>query len=293
MSDRYAYYPGCSGLGTSKEYDSSTRAVCSALGLDLVDIPDWSCCGSSPAHALDHSLSAALAARNLELVESQGLDVAITPCPSCLTNLKTSSHRMETEKFREKVNLLLDTPYNGTVKSMSVLQVLIEQVGMEAIAARVSRPLKGLRLAPYYGCIMNRPPEVMEFDDPENPTAMDKILTALGAEVVPFPLKVECCGASYGVPRKDIVARLSGKLLSCARDLGADAMVVACPMCQMNLDLRQEQVGKAMGVQFSLPVIYITQAIGFALQLPAKNLGLNKLCVDPRPILSRVLAAAS
>ena len=293
MSTAFAYYPGCSGLGTSREYDTSTRAVCEALGLKLVDIPDWSCCGSSPAHSLDHSLSAALVARNLGLVETIGLDTALTPCPSCLTNLKTSAHRMEGEKFREKVNRLLDRPYEGSVKSMSVLQALVEQVGIDAIAAAVRRPLNGLRLAPYYGCIMNRPPDVMQFDNPENPTSMDNILIALGAEVVPFPLKVECCGASYGVPRKDIVGRLSGKLLSCAADAGAEAMVVACPMCQMNLDLRQEQLSRAMGVKFRLPVLYFTQVMGFAMQLPEERLGLNKLCVDPMPALSKVLAAAS
>lgn len=288
MTDSFAYYPGCSGLGTSKEYDRSARAVCAALGIKLVDIPDWSCCGSSPAHTLDHYLSAALAARNLEGVEKMDLDTALTPCPSCLTNLKTATHRMLSPTFRDKVNQLLDKPYEGKVETMSVLQALIEKVGIDAIAARVRRPLKGIKLAPYYGCIMNRPPEVMQFDDPENPVAMDKILAALGAEVVPFPLKVECCGASYGVPRRNIVTRLSGKLLSTARDAGADAMVVACPMCQMNLDLRQEQVNKAMGTNFQMPIIYFTQLMGFAMGLPEKDLGFKKLCVSPKALLSRV-----
>jgi heterodisulfide reductase subunit B2 len=291
MSDAFAYYPGCSGLGTSKEYDISTRAVCTALGLKLVDIPDWSCCGSSPAHMQDHFLSAALAARNLELVGTMGLSTAVTPCPSCLTNLKTATHRMQGPAFREKVNRLLDRPHNGSVESMSVLQLLFERIGTEAIAAKVRRPLKGIRLAPYYGCIMNRPPEIMAFDDPENPTAMDKIITALGAEVVPFPLKVECCGASFGVTRKDIVARLSGKLFSCAGAVGAEAIVVACPMCQMNLDLRQKQVGRAMGMNYQMPVLYFTQLMGFALGLPDEDLGLDKLCVSPMPLLGKILPA--
>ncbi len=288
MTDAFAYYPGCSGQGTSKEYDTSTRAVCAALGVKLVDVPDWSCCGSSPAHTLDHYLSAALAARNLEVVEKLDLDTALTPCPSCLTNLKTSAHRMHAPDFRDRVNQLLDRPYKGSVKAMSVLQALVEKVGIEAIAAKVSRPLTGMKVAPYYGCIMNRPSEVMEFDDPENPIAMDRILSALGAEVVPFSLKVECCGASYGVPRKDIVTRLSGKLLSCARDAGAEAVVVACPMCQMNLDLRQEQVNRALGMNFQMPIIYFTQLMGFAMGLPEKNLGFGKLCVSPKALLSRV-----
>jgi heterodisulfide reductase subunit B len=292
MSGDLAYYPGCSGHGTSKEYDSSTRAVCAALGLNLVDIPDWSCCGSSPAHTLDHSLAAALAARNLELVETMGLGTTVTPCPSCLTNLKAATHRIRKEAFREKVNNLLDRPYQGSVQSLSILQVLVERIGIDAIAAKVSRPLAGLKVAPYYGCIMTRPPEIMTFDDPENPMAMDDIMTALGAEVVPFPLKVECCGASYGVPRQDIVTRLSGKLLACARDCGAQAVVVACPMCQMNLDLRQEQVNKAMNEKFQIPVIYFTQLMGLALGCTEEELGLNKLNVNPWPVLSQALKAA-
>ncbi len=292
MSNDFAYYPGCSGHGTSKEYDRSTRAVCAAFDLNLVDIPDWSCCGSSPAHTLDYSFAAALAARNLELVENMGLGTAITPCPSCLTNLKAATYRIQKDAFREKVNSLLDRPYQGSVQSLSVLQVLVEHIGTGAIAARVRRPLTGLRVAPYYGCIMNRPPEIMSFDDSENPMAIDNIMTALGAEVVPFPLKVECCGASFGVPRQDIVARLSGKLLACARDIGAHVMVVACPMCQMNLDLRQDQVNKALNESFQMPVLYFTQLMGLALGCSEDDLGLDRLSVSPRPILSKVLTVA-
>ena len=168
---------------------------------------------------------------------------------------------------------------------------MIETIGAKAIAAKVTRPLDGLRVAPYYGCIMNRPPEVMAFDDPENPTVMDDILAALGAAVVPFPLKVECCGGSFGVPRQDVVTRLSGKLLACARDNGADVVAVACPMCQMNLDLRQGQVNRAMGVRFGLPVLYFTQLMGFAMGLEGKELGFGKLNINPRPVLDKVLAA--
>lgn len=292
MSEAIAYYPGCSGLGTSREYDSSTRAVCAAVGLSLVDIPDWSCCGSSPAHTKDHYFSAALAARNLQIVAGQGLGKAITPCPSCLTNLRTAAHRMEAAEFKGRVDRLLDEPYTGNVDAQSVLQALVEIVGLDAIAALVRTPLKGLKVAPYYGCIMNRPPEVMAFDDCENPMAMDNILTALGAEVVPFPLKVECCGASYGLPRADIVANLSGKLLETAKLAGADMIAVACPMCQMNLDLRQGQVNRAMGTNYRIPVPYFTQLMGVALNIADEELGFGQLCVDPRPVLSKALAGA-
>jgi heterodisulfide reductase subunit B len=292
MSDAIAYYPGCSGLGTSKEYDASTRAVCRALGLSLVDIPDWSCCGSTPAHTKDHTLSAALSARNLQLVAGMGLTTAATPCPSCLTNLRTANHRMEAPAMAEKVNKLLDDAYAGGVEAISVLQALVENIGLDAIKAAVRTPLTGLKVACYYGCIMNRPPELMKFDDWENPMAMDNVLAALGATVLPFPLKVECCGASYGIPRQDIVAKLTGKLLDAARAIGADMVAVACPLCQMNLDLRQGQVNRALGTNFRIPVPYYTQLMGVALNVADEELGFDKLCLDPRPVLNKALSGA-
>ncbi|HWQ61330.1 MAG TPA: CoB--CoM heterodisulfide reductase iron-sulfur subunit B family protein [Negativicutes bacterium] len=292
MSESIAYYPGCSGLGTSKEYDASTRAVCAAVGLTLVDIPDWSCCGSTPAHTTDHSLSAALSARNLQLVAGMGMKTAATPCPSCLTNLRTANHRTENPAFKAKVDKLLDEPYAGGVNAISVLQALVEEIGIDSLAAAVRTPLTGLTVACYYGCIMNRPPELMAFDDCENPMAMDNILAAMGATVVPFPLKVECCGASYGIPRGDIVARLSGKLLEAATLAGADMIAVACPLCQMNLDLRQGQVNRATGARYRMPVPYFTQLMGVALNIADAAIGFDKLCIDPRPVLSKALSGA-
>lgn len=278
----YAYYPGCSGQGTSLEYDSSTRAVCRALGLNLVDVPDWSCCGSTPAHTVDPLLSSALAARNLAQAENLDVQALITPCPSCLTSLKMAVHHMSDRDFRLRVNKLLDRPVRRELPVTSVLQAMVEDVGPDTLAGRLpDKPLAGLKLAPYYGCIMNRPPEVMRFDDHENPTAMDRLMQALGAEVVSFPLKVECCGASFGVARKDVTARLSGKLLETAESLGAHAMVTACPLCQMNLDLRQGQASAAAGRQFRMPVFYYTQLIALALRLPLDAIGLSKLCVSP------------
>lgn len=289
---RVAYYPGCSGQGTSLEYERSTRAVCQAVGLELVDVPDWSCCGSSPAHTVSHVLSAALSARNLQQAQGLGLDVVATPCPSCLTNLRNAAVEMEDEDFRAQVNGLLDLPYTGGVDPQSVLQVLVERVGVDEVARRVVQPLTGLRVACYYGCIMNRPPERMRFDHHENPMAMDRLMAAIGLEVAPFPLKVECCGASFGVPRGDIVMRLSGKLLDAARRLGVDAMVTACPLCQMNLDLRQSQINAALRENFRIPVFYYTQLLGLALGVPRQELGLDRLCVDPRLALGKVKAPA-
>ncbi len=287
----FAYYPGCSGQGTSIEYDKSTRAVCKALGIELVDIPDWSCCGSSPAHTVDHILSAALSARNILQAEDMDVQGIITPCPSCLTNLKVASHRMRDEQFKEKVDDLLNEPCRNDLPIMSVLQVIYEKLGPKALAAKVTNPLKGLKLAPYYGCIMNRPPEVMDFDDCENPVAMDHLMEAVGAEVMPFPLKVECCGASFGVARNDVVTKLSGKLLDVAADCGAAAMVTACPLCQMNLDMRQDQINRANKSSHKMAVFYYTQLIGKALGLSDASLMLDKLCVDPGHLFREIETA--
>ncbi|MDA3832408.1 MAG: CoB--CoM heterodisulfide reductase iron-sulfur subunit B family protein [Spirochaetales bacterium] len=284
----YAYYPGCSSTGTSVEYDMSSRAVCGALDIQLNDVPDWSCCGATPAHTVDHTLSSALSARNLDQVASMGVDACVTPCPSCLSNLKMASHRMEDEVFRDKVNNLLDKPANTKVGAKSVLQILVEDYGVENIKKKVVKPLTGLVVGAYYGCILNRPAELMQFDDREHPMAMDNIMEALGATVVPFPLKVECCGASFGIPRKDLVKRLSGKLLDTAKEIGAMALVTACPLCQMNLDMRQEQVNHANDSHHTMPIFYFTQLMGLALGLTEKELGIDKLCVSPRTILDEL-----
>ena len=286
MKRRYAYYPGCSGQGTSKEYETSTRAVCQALGMELVDIPDWNCCGSTPAHTVDHRLSCALAGRNLAQAGLLGgVEAILTPCPSCLTNLKTASHKLQDPGFAQQVNKLLDKPVETSLPVKSVLQAISEDVGPDAVRRKSYRWLTGLTLAPYYGCIMNRPPELMAFDDHENPVAMDNLMTALGAQVAPYPLKVECCGASYGVARQDLVCALSGKLLDAAAGIGAQAMVTACPLCQMNLDMRQDQINSANATKHNMPVFYFTKLMGLAMGLAPKDLGLDKLCVSPDALL--------
>ncbi|MCH5276803.1 MAG: CoB--CoM heterodisulfide reductase iron-sulfur subunit B family protein [Desulfovibrionaceae bacterium] len=292
---KFAYYPGCSGEGTSTEYEASTRAVCRALGLEFAEIEDWNCCGSTPAHAMDTVLSGALGARNLMLAGRAGAGGVVTPCPSCLSNLKMARHRMRAPEFKARVDELLDAPTpareDGSADlpdTFSVLQVLLEEVGLEAIATRVTNSLEGLKVATYYGCLMSRPAEIMKFDDPENPTAMDKIMSALGAEVVPFPLKTECCGAAMGVALKEVTSSLSGRILASAKAFGADAVVTACPLCHMNLDLRQGQAGRATGIAFDMPVFYYTQLMALAFGLPAASLKLEKLAVSPGPVLKKL-----
>lgn len=282
------YYPGCSGLGTSVEYDKSTRSVAAALNIHLEDINDWSCCGSTPAHTIDHGLSTALSARNFVQAAKQGLNDVVTPCPSCLKNLRTSLHRMKDEHVGPQAAKLLGDTLKEEHTVKSVLQVIHEDLDRDFVKSHVSLPLTGLKVVPYYGCLMSRPADLMRFGDPENPMAMDDLLEAAGATVLPFPLKVECCGAAMGIPLNEAVTRLSGKIVDLAFSLGADVIAVACPLCQMNLDMRQGQVEKANNAKYNLPVMYYTQLLGLAFGLPEKELGLNKLVVDPTPVLRKL-----
>lgn len=291
MAKKYAYYPGCSGSATSREYDASTRAVCKALDVELVDIPDWSCCGSTPAHQVDQRLSAALSARNLAQAEQLDLEQVLTPCPSCLKNLHNAiEHMDESPAFKAAVDALTQRPLTKPHKVSSVLQVVLEDVGLEAIAKMVKKPLKGLKLVAYYGCLMTRPGRSMKFDDEENPTSLDRIMEAAGATMLPFPLKTECCGGSFGIPRNDVTARLGGRILELAQEVGADAVVVACPLCQMNLDLRQRQINSAQHLALDMPVFYFTQLLGLALGVPESDLEMDKLVVNTKPVLSRMEA---
>ena len=289
-----AYYPGCSGQGTSLEYDRSTRAVCAAVGLNLQDVSDWSCCGSTPAHAVDHTLSTALSARNIVQAKTDGAQRITTPCPSCLANLKAARHRLRQAHMLEATREILEIDLPENVDELpgafSVLQLLLEDVGLEAIKKLVKRPLAGLKVVPYYGCLMSRPAEIMQFDDPEHSTAMDKVLEALGMDVIDFPLKTECCGAAMGIPRREITARLSGRILETARNYGADVIAVACPLCHMNLDLRQSQAASALRAAFDLPVLYFTQLMGLAFCLPESDLMLEKLCVSPVGLQNKLRA---
>ncbi|MGC8493522.1 MAG: CoB--CoM heterodisulfide reductase iron-sulfur subunit B family protein [Syntrophobacteraceae bacterium] len=277
---RVAYYKGCSLEGLAAEYDRSTRAVCEAFGIELVEIHDWNCCGSTPAHSYDPLLSAALAGRNLVLAADLGCDMVMTPCPGCLKSLKGAQETCEDAGQRKDFVRLVGKDVDG-LKTVSLLQLLYEEVGTEALKKAVVRPLTGHVLIPYYGCLLTRPADKAKFDDPENPISLDRLIEATGATAPDFPYKTECCGATYGVTRNDFVGKLSGRILDMAVRLGGEAVVVACPLCQQNLDMRQDQINKYFKSAFHLPIPYITQVLGLALGMSPKELGMGKLCVPP------------
>ncbi len=285
---KFAYYPGCSAIGTSADYEASTRIVCKDLNFALNDIEDWNCCGSTPAHAVATELSAALCVRNLDIAAKTQAEKLLTPCPSCLSNLRHAAHRMEDAEFRTQVDALLDEPSVPSFPEVtSVMQGLVETYGLDMLAGRAAKKFHGIRLAPYYGCLMSRPAEIMNFGHPENPQMMEDILRACGADVIDFPLKTSCCGASFGIPERAMTAQLSGKILQLAQNMQADAIVVACPLCQMNLDLRQAQAAKAVQGKFNIPVLYFTQILGLAFGHKPDELGLKKLCVSPAALLEK------
>lgn len=291
---KYAYYPGCSQEGSALDYGKSTGALCAALGIELAEIPGWSCCGSTPAHAVDTQLSAALCVRNLDLAAREDASLVVTPCPSCLSNLRLATDRMKEPLFRARVNELLDAPaVENLPDSTSVMQLIGRVFDADTLAARVAKPLKGIKIAAYYGCLMSRPADVMQFGDPENPTLMETLLAACGAEMVEFPLKTVCCGAAFGIPERPLTALNSGRILQLATRLEVDVIAVACPLCQMNLDLRQKQAAKAEDAYFHMPVLYFTQLMGLALGIAPQHLGLDQLCVSAQPLLRKMESACA
>ena len=282
---KYAYYPGCSLESTAWDFDRSTRATCRALDIELEEIPDWVCCGSTPAHATSVSLSVALPAMNLQKAAAMGLPVMVA-CASCYARLRTANHQVRNDpEERARAERITEAPYDGAVEVRHVLDVLVNDVGEEEIRRRLQRPLSGLRVACYYGCLLSRPPEVVAFDDPEHPSSMEELLSAAGAEPVAWPYQTECCGASLSMTNAPVVGRLGHKLLSMARQAGAECVAVACPLCQMNLDLRQSDARKAHGDLPETPVLYVTQLLGLALGLSDQQLGIGALTVGAAAVL--------
>jgi len=277
---KYVYFPGCSLESTAWDYDMSTRAVCRRLGIELEEIPNWVCCGSTPAHSTSASLAVALPVLNLQKAQAMGRPV-LTACASCYSRLRTANHIVHNEADqRERTQRITGQPYAGDVEVHHLLDVLVNRFVLDGIRRNIQRRLAGLRVACYYGCLLTRPPEVVAFDNPENPTCMDELVAAVGAEPVLWPYKTECCGASLSITQSKVVGRLGRKLLLMARQAGAQCIVVACPLCQLNLDLRQSDASKAGDDIPATPVLYVTQLLGLALGIPAKELGLDALSIS-------------
>lgn len=282
---KYAYYPGCSLEATGKEFNQSAKIVARHLGVELWEIPDWSCCGATAAHNADHLLSLALPARNLAIAEKEGLDVAV-PCAACFNRLRATEVAVrESQDMQAAISEIIGTEYRASNKTRALLDVMVQGVGLEKIREQVVKPLAGLKVAAYYGCLLVRPPGLAAFDDPEEPMLMDNLIAALGGEAVKWSYKTECCGGSLSTVRQDIGLRLIYQILRRARDAGAEGIVTACPLCLLNLDMRQAQAAAANGDKLNLPLFYFTELMGVALGYAPKDLGLTTHFVNPVPLL--------
>jgi heterodisulfide reductase subunit B len=274
----YVYYPGCSQHSTGLEYGLSTEAVFKRLGMELEELPDWNCCGASSAHALSHTLALALPARNLALAQVRGSDF-VTPCAACFNRMKGADYALRTDpEARSQIEELLGFTYTGQMRIRPIMGVLHDDYGPGRIAEQVKRPLTGLKVVPYYGCLLVRPPQVVQFDDPDNPQVMSRILRSLGVQVMDWSHATDCCGAGLSLSRADLVQNMVGRLAERANEAGAEAFVTGCPLCQVNLEMRQTQSNK-------LPAFYITELVGLALGIPEAEKWWSKHLIDPRPVL--------
>ncbi len=286
----YSYYPGCSTEATAIGLGLSAQAIAKPLDIELIELEDWTCCGSSPYASLDKLESILLAARNLALASKTGLDL-VTPCSSCFVELYGADMQLKQDpQLMEQVNealAVVNLEYHGEVRVRHLTEVLVNDVTPEVIATKVQCGLNQLKVAPYYGCQLVRPD--YGFDDPESPRSLDRLVMSLGAEAIPYPLKNRCCGGSLIISEECLALGLVRKLLDNAVRNGAQCIITPCPLCQINLDAYQRRVNSKFKTKFNLPVLFVTQLIGLALGIDAKSLGLNTNIVSPRPVLNHIL----
>jgi heterodisulfide reductase subunit B len=294
---KYGYYPGCSLERNAVAYHQSAMAVARLLGVDFVEVEDWNCCGATEYISINLLPAYALVGRNLALAAQQRLNGGpnhlVAPCSACFLNLsKVDKYMGDDPELAQRVNLALQAgglQYRpGSVQVRHLFDIVVNDVGLDAIATKVAKPLYNLRLAPYYGCLIVRPNLNRQWDDPEYPTSLDHLMRTLGAEVVDFPVKTHCCGGHMTQISETTALEMIRRLLKNAADYQADAIVTLCPMCQLNLDGYQEQVNRHFGTDYHLPVLYFTQLMGLAFGVEPSALGFGKEFVDPAPALVKI-----
>jgi succinate dehydrogenase / fumarate reductase cytochrome b subunit len=288
---RYAYYPGCVAKGNCPELNQSTRAIAPLLGLELVELKEAPCTGSGVINSQNPVLADTYNAKTLALAEELGLSL-LTICSTCVGCLRKSNRRLKADDdYREQVNTVLKPGgrnYHGTVDVTHLLYVILQEVGMEKLRSLVKRPLSGLKVAPFYGCYILRPAEVMGFDDPGHPTSLDRVIEALGAQPVDYAGKTRCCGFPIALENETASMRMAGRHIGEAKDKGADCMVTPCPLCHMNLDLQQPKASKVVRRDLNMPVLHLPQLVGLALGVDSRKLGLGKHIISTAPVLQKV-----
>ncbi len=271
---KIGFYPGCSLKGSSREYTESLYAIAPVLGIELEEVPDWNCCGATAAHNMNHDLSLALPARILAMAEKAGMNEVLVPCAACYSRLSTTRHELlEDDSLRKRIAEIIEIDFQAKTRVLNIIE-MIDRVAPD-LETKASRPFKH-KVACYYGCLLVRPPKILKYDRAEDPQTMDSVMKKIGAEPIDWAFKVECCGAGFSVSRTDLVAKLSSQILDDAVSRGAEAIVVACPMCHSNLDMRRKSIEAYAQKKFSIPVIYLTQAIGLSMGLDQEKLGLHR-----------------
>jgi len=278
------YYPGCSLESTAKEFDLSIRAILGEMDISLKEIPDWNCCGASPAHYLNEELAKALPYRNLVMAEAAGLERVVSPCPACYSHLRHVHEEVEKEpRLLERLQKMTGKGYHKSVQSKHLLDFIKEDIGYDRLKHSMKATLNKLKVVSYYGCLTRLPG--VKLDDVENPVLMDEVVEVLGGEALNWSHKTECCGASLSVTRTEIALRLVKAILETAQERGADCIAVVCPLCQSNLDTRQNDINKAYGTSYHLPILYLSQLIGLTQRLGYAALGLDRLIISPKALL--------
>jgi heterodisulfide reductase subunit B2 len=286
---KYAYFPGCSQEASAEEYNRSLQAVARRLQtMELVEMHDWNCCGATPAATVHPVLPHALAARNLAIAEEMGLEL-VAPCAACYKNMNKASHVLSDDPhLLQQVNATLNSHRLGQPPRVRhPLDVVVNDVGLDNIP--VTRPLQGLKVASYYGCLITRPEG--GFDDPEYPQTMDHLMEALGAEAVDWEYKTKCCGGAIYMTTEDISFTMSADVLAHAKAAGANAVAVGCPFCQLLLDLYQDKLEAIRHTTFDIPIFFFSQLMGLSMGLDRAELGLEKLVVSPYSLLSETVDA--
>ena len=283
----YAYFPGCSLEKLAVSYHTSALETSKKLGVTLKELDDWNCCGSTTYFHIDELLAYTLTARNLAIAEKTGLDV-VAPCSACYKNMFfTAAHMKKDPDLAEHINFALEEDnlnFSGNINVRHLLEMFAQDIGPEEIKSKVTKPLEGLKVAPYYGCQILRPKK--DHEEVENPRYFEELLTAIGASPIEYTLKTRCCGGSLIISSRVAALSMVRNLLQAALDKGADVIATACPMCQVNLECYQQAVNQEFGTNYSVPILYFTQLLGLALGIPKKKLGIGKELVSAMPVLA-------
>jgi heterodisulfide reductase subunit B2 len=274
---RYSYFPGCSLHATAREYDESIRAVAGLVGMELKEIEDWCCCGATPAHALDPEAARVLGFWNLAQAGKGGTQPVLTGCASCFSRLRAARTEIREHPDHAAPTVArIGLPVDPGIEVLHIAQVLATPEMREKVSSGLKRPLKGLKVACYYGCLLTRPRGADAVDDCENPQILEDLVRLVGGDPIDWPLRLDCCGASMALPRPDVVRELSGKILVMAHERGAQVVMVACPLCHSNLDFLQDAILRERGHSFRIPVLYLTELIGLAMGVAPERLGLKR-----------------